>query len=189
MQTLNEEMSGSLVLQGVLAVLFGIAAVFWPGLTLVTLVYLFSSFILVTGLVDLIFGIRSLGDSQKSVLRRFGGVFLGVLQLGVGVYLLRHPFVSFATLILLIGFTLIIRGLVEVVLGLFERDNSALFKMVMIVSGLISLGVGIFVLMQPVASGVAFVWILGLYALITGPMFIALGMDARKLEESNTKRK
>lgn len=189
MQTLNEEVSGSLVVQGVLAVLFGIAAVFWPGLTLVTLVYLFSSFILITGLVDLVFGIKSLGDSKKSVFSRFGGVLLGVLQLGVGVYLLRHPHVSFATFILLIGFTLIVRGLLEVVLGLFERGNSALFKMVMIVSGLISLGVGVVVLMQPAASGVAFVWILGLYALITGPMFIALGLDARKLEESGAKRK
>ncbi len=188
MQTLNEEMSGSLVLQGVLAILFGIAAVFWPGLTLVTLVYLFSSFILITGLVDLVFGIKNLGDSQKSVFSRFGGVLLGVLQLGVGVYLLRHPHVSFATFILLIGFTLIVRGLVEIVLGLFERGNSALFKMVMIVGGLISLAVGIIVLLQPVASGVAFVWILGWYALITGPMFIALGSDARKLEAS-TKRK
>lgn len=189
MQTLNEETSGSLVLQGVLAVLFGIAAVFWPGLTLVTLVYLFSSFILVTGLIDLIFGIKNLGDSQRSVFSRFGGVLLGILQLGVGVYLLRHPHVSFATFILLIGFTLIVRGLVEIVLGLFERGNSALFKIVMVVSGLISLGVGVVVLLQPVSSGVAFVWILGLYALITGPMFIALGSDARKLEEAAAKRK
>jgi uncharacterized membrane protein HdeD (DUF308 family) len=189
MQTANEEMSGSLVLHGVLAILFGIAAVFWPGLTLVTLVYLFSTFILVTGLVDLIFSIRRVGDSKLSVWSRFGGLLLGILQLGVGVYLLRHPHVGFATFILLIGFTLIFRGLVEVVLGLFEKGNSALFKMVMILSGLISLVVGVVVLLQPVASGVAFVWILGLYALVTGPMFIALGSDARKLEESAAKRK
>lgn len=189
MQTVNEEVSGSLVLHGVLAVLFGIAAVFWPGLTLVTLVYLFSSFVLITGLVDLIFGLKRLGDSSASIWSRFGGVLLGVLQIGVGVYLLRHPHVGFATFILLIGFTLIVRGIVEVIMGLFEKGNSALFKIVMVISGLLSLAVGVVVLLQPVASGVAFVWILGMYALITGPLFIALGSDVRKVAEPAAKRK
>ena len=43
---MDSEMSnltGGLVLRGVVAILFGIAAVFWPGITLVTLLYLFST--------------------------------------------------------------------------------------------------------------------------------------------------
>lgn len=180
MQTVKEEVSGSLVVHGVLATLFGIAAVFWPGLTMVTLVYLFSAFILVSGLIELVMGLRQVADSKLSVWSRFGSLLLGVLQIGVGVYLLRHPHVSFATFILLIGFTLIVRGLVEMILGLFEKGNSAFFKMVMVIGGLLSVVVGVVVLQQPVASGVAFVWILGLYALISGPMFIALGLDAKK---------
>jgi uncharacterized membrane protein HdeD (DUF308 family) len=106
---------------------------------------------------------------------------MGIIELGVGVYLLRHPTVTFATLILLIGFTLIIRGVVDVIGSLFEGGISATGKVLSIIGGLLALLAGIVVLFQPVASGVAFVWILGIYALIAGPLQIALAADARKI--------
>jgi len=48
------------LLQGVAAVFFGIAAIFWPQLTLVTLVFLFSAFILVWGIAEIINGFMSI---------------------------------------------------------------------------------------------------------------------------------
>jgi len=45
---------------------------------------------------------------------------------------------------------------------------------------LVSLIAGIVVLRQPVAGGIAFVWVLGLYALISGPLMIALASEARR---------
>lgn len=171
--------SGSLVLRGVLALIFGVAAVFWPGITLLTLVYLFSAFILINGVLDLVFGITRLGTSSMSVWTRVLPLLFGIVQVGVGVYLLRHPGVGFATFILLIGFTLLIRGVFEIVEGLFE-DGSAMYRVVMIVGGLLAALAGILVLFQPAAGGVAFVWILGVYALITGPLMIALAMDINR---------
>src|ERR1700747_2818859 len=98
-------------MRGVLAVLFGVAAVFWPGLTLTTLLYLFSAYVLVSGVVNLMASVTMAGGVDHLFLR----AVLGVFELGVGVYLLRHPMVKFSTLILLIGFTLIVRGVVDVV--------------------------------------------------------------------------
>jgi uncharacterized membrane protein HdeD (DUF308 family) len=172
-------LSGSLMIRGVLAIFFGAAAVFWPGLTLVTLVYLFSAFILLNGLVDLIFGIGRIAEAGKSLLSRAFNVLFSLFQIGVGVYLLRHPHVTFSTLILLIGFVLIFRGVFEVIAGLFE-DSSAIYRVVVILSGIVAVVAGGLVLSQPVASGVAFVWILGVYALITGPMLVAMALDISK---------
>jgi uncharacterized membrane protein HdeD (DUF308 family) len=42
---------------------------------------------------------------------------------------------------------------------------------------------GVIVLMQPEAAGVAFVWVLGVYALLVGAMMVAVALDARKLLE------
>ena len=56
---------------------------------------------------------------------------------------------------------------------------SATEKTLMIIGGVLAVIVGIAILMQPAAGGVTFVWILGLYALLTGPMWIALGIDAK----------
>lgn len=164
----------ALVVRGIAAILFGIAAVFWPGLTLVTLVYIFSIYILVSGLVGIVTGVSHLVKGKNWFL----GLILSFAELAVGVYLVRHPGVTFATLVLIIGLILIARGVFEVVMALTE-DSLATQKMLVVLGGLLSVGVGIFILLQPAAGGVAFVWVLGLYALITGPIMIALGMDVK----------
>lgn len=180
--TVKNDLWGPLALRGVLAILFGVAAVFWPGLTLVTLVYLFSGFILATGLLTLVMGLTSAYDEGNSLLGRVLTVVLGVIEIGVGVYLLRHTDVSFQTLILLIGLTFVVRGIIDVAGSLFD-EGTASHKTFMIIGGILSVLAGIIILMQPVAGGVAFVWILGLYALITGPLLIALALDIKKHTE------
>jgi uncharacterized membrane protein HdeD (DUF308 family) len=183
-----KEVSGSLLLRGVLTLLFGIAAVFWPGITIVTLLYLFSAFVLVNGIFDLIFGIGRLFKSSESFTTKLLPLLLGILQVGVGVYLLRHPQVGFATFILLIGFTFVVRGVFELISGLFENAPGS-YKAFMIIGGLLSTIVGVVVLFQPVAGGVAFVWVLGVYALISGPMLIALAHELKKSAELQPAKK
>lgn len=164
-----------LTIRGIAAILFGLAAVFWPGLTLVTLVYLFSAFILVYGIVDIIHGLTSIG---RQGLGWIASLLLGFLEVGIGVYLLRHINVSFATFILLIGLMLLARGVLEVVMAFTDAD-SASSRTLLIIGGVITALAGIVVLRQPVSAGVAFVWILGVFALITGPMLIAMSIDAK----------
>lgn len=173
------EMWGATVLRGVLAILFGIVAIFWPGLTLVALVYLFGGYILVTGLVNEVAGVTKFSDSGRSFWGRVLLIVWGVVAVGVGVYLLRHPSVGFATLVLLIGLTLIVNALFDLFAGFFS-DGSTEHRTMLVITGVLAAVAGILVWRQPVASGVAFVWILGLYALITGPLMIAVAQDARK---------
>lgn len=182
----NPELSnltGGLVLRGIVAILFGIAAVFWPGITILTLLYLFSTFLLISGLFTLIYGIGRLGREGTSILTRIVHPLLGLVQIGVGVYLLRHPHVTFATFILLIGFALIIRGVFEVVEGLFEEGPSS-YRIVMILVGILALVAGVLVLFQPAASGVAFVWILGIYAIVAGSLMLAAAVEAHRLSKA-----
>lgn len=174
---MNDEVSkGAGVLEGIVAILFGAAAVFWPGATAVTLLYLFAAFILAGGLINFMVGIFSISKDASSAILK---ALVGLLQIGVGVYLFRHPKVTFATLILIIGFTLIIRGVIEVVLA-FAADASATMKTLIVIAGILSIIVGIVVLFQPAASGIAFIWILGAYALISGPLLIAAAVDNGK---------
>ena len=162
---------------GVATLLFGIAALFWPGLTLVTFVYIFSAYVLAWGIVSVIEGFSTLHTDSLWWLK----LLFGVLAVGVGVYLVRHPGVSFATLILLTGFTFIVRGLVDIVSGLFGGEIAGSHRVLTVVAGVLGLIAGVFILSQPVAGGVAFVWIIGLYALIVGPVLIAGSMEERAL--------
>ncbi|HEX5797253.1 MAG TPA: DUF308 domain-containing protein [Candidatus Saccharimonadales bacterium] len=175
-----KRVSNALALRGIVAILFGIAAVFWPGITLVTLVYLFSAFVLASGLVTLVMGLIDASRERNSVLSLVLTVVLGIAEIGVGVYLLRHIGVAFSTLILLIGFVLILRGLVELFNGLFEADTSNMYRTATTLTGALAVVAGVVLLFQPESSGVAFVWILGLYALLAGPLMVALALDISK---------
>ena len=108
----------------------------------------------------------------------FLGTILGVLEVGVGVYLVRHTALAFKTFILLIGFTLIFRGVFAVVSAYADKVSENQ-RMLMVIGSLLSLVVGIIILFQPETSGVNFVWLLGLYALITGPMTVSMLLDSR----------
>ncbi len=167
------------LIEGLAAILFGIAALFWPGLTIVTLVTLFSAYVLVWGIAEIIHGLSRINSGGTWFLPLIFGIF----SLGVGVYLVRHPQVTFATFILLIGFTFIVRGIVDIV-GAFLGGQLATSRVLSIIVGAVAVLAGIVVLNQPVASGVAFVWILGLFALVYGPITIALSYDLKKLNDA-----
>ncbi len=174
-----------LTIRGILTILFGIACVFWPGLTLVTFVYLFGLYILVLGLISIFQGVTSISHHKTWILT----LLLGVLELGVGVFLLRNPGVSFAILILLIGFSFILYGIFEVIGSLADNRATSTGKTLAIITGVLGILAGIVVFFQPEESGVAFVWIIGLFALISGPVWIAMSLDLKRLTDNVDKRR
>jgi uncharacterized membrane protein HdeD (DUF308 family) len=160
----------ALVSGGVATIIFGVAAVFWPGITLLVLLYLFSAYALVSGLVNITAGLGTLGVADTWFLP----VALGAFELGVGVYLLRHVAVKFATFIILIGFVLIARGIVEAVGAYYNAKASPKVQSLSYLSGVAALVAGIVILFVAKASqGVDFVWILGLYGIGVGALQIA----------------
>ncbi|MEK7059827.1 MAG: DUF308 domain-containing protein [Patescibacteria group bacterium] len=167
--TVTKDNWGAMVLGGVATIIFGVAAVFWPGLTLLVLLYLFSAYALVSGVVNVMAGLGTIGRADAWFLP----VALGAFELGVGIYLLRHVTVTFSLMVLLIGFTLIARGVVETVSAYFNSRASDKARTMSYVNGLAALVAGIAVLFAEPAHGVAFVWILGLYAIVVGTIQIA----------------
>jgi uncharacterized membrane protein HdeD (DUF308 family) len=175
--TMRNNFAGLLVAQGVLAVLFGIAALFWPGLTAALFVGLFGLFALVWGLIVLVGSF--LGAGRKA-LWWLETVF-AVLLVGLGVYLLRNPEVTVAVIILLVGFTLIIKGLTDLLTGLFSKDTEVVEnRWLVMVGGVLGLVLGVVVLAHPVATGLVFVWALGLYAVLYGALTVALAFRVRE---------
>lgn len=162
-------------MQSILAIFFGIAAIFWPGLTLVTLVYIFSAFILIWGIIEIVHALMSIERQDSWWLT----IIFGLIGLVVGVYLVRHPHVSFTTLILLIGITFIVRGVFDI-LGTFLDNRSDTHRVLLMIVGLAGVVAGIVTFFEPAKAGVAFVWILGLYALIFGVINFALSIESRR---------
>lgn len=166
--TVTKENWWALVLGGVATVIFGVAAIFWPGLTLTTLLYLFSTYVLISGVVTIMAGVSSVEKLDWWFLP----VALGAFELGTGVYLLRNIDVAFSTFILLIGFVLVARGVVEAVGTFYNSRLAAKARTMSYVNSLGALAAGIVIMFAEEANGVDFVWILGLYALVIGTLNI-----------------
>lgn len=171
------------LLLGMLAIFFGVTAVFWPGLTLVTLVYLFGVFILAWGVIEIINGLLHIDSRNNWWLT----LLFGVIGLGIGIYLLRNPNVSFHTFIVLAGLALIARGVFELV-GIFldKQTDGVLPRTLSGVAGVTAVVAGIILLFQPESGGVAMVWIMGLFAIVLGVVSIvsALAMfDQSRMDD------
>ena len=164
------------MIESVLAIFFGITAIFWPGLTLLVLVYLFGAFVLALGNLQVFAGIMSYGRRGTWWVT----LLLGILGIGVGVYLLRNPDVSLPTFILLIGLLLVARGLFDITRAILDRALP-LNRILLAVIGVSAIVAGIFILLQPETGGVAFVWVLGVYALILGMLGMAIALGLRAL--------
>lgn len=178
--SLTQPLVGLVVAQGVLAILFGIAALFWPKATVGIIAVLFGLFVLIWGISLLIQSLINLGKVSLWWLE----LLFGVALLGVGVFLIRNPEVTLLWLVLIVGFTLVIRGLVDLVQAFFSKEPAVSGnKWLYAFSAAIGLVAGVVVLLYPTASGVAFVWILGLYAIIEGAVLIVLASRFQELIE------
>jgi uncharacterized membrane protein HdeD (DUF308 family) len=173
---MNVERS-TLVLRGVIAILFGVAAVFWPGLTAEVLLYLFAAFLAIDGFTALLVGLVYLNQLNKAALL----MLVGLLQLAIGLFLFRNPDITFATLILIFGFSLIAIGLFSFAHAFTNTREASNTRTMHAILGVLGLVIGVVILLQPVAGGLAFVWVLGLYALIAGPVMIAMSTDMGKM--------
>lgn len=154
---------------GVSALLFGIAAVFWPQITLLVILYLFSSYVLIAGIINVIEGISEISIADSWFLT----IILGLFEVGVGIYLLRHPHVVFTTFVLLIGFVLIASGIVDMIAAYISEGITTKTRAIGYLVGIISVVAGIIVLFAKNKNGVAFVWLLGVYGIVVGTLKIA----------------
>lgn len=157
-----------MIVKGLALFFLGLIAVAWPGLTLIIFSLVFAIYLLVDGVVEIIQGITVHGQGSHWILR----IILGVIEIAAGVYLLNRPSVAIATFVLVIGFVFLIQGIVELLSAFIDKTDSK-NRTLLIVTGVIGLLAGIIILRYPVSSGIAFAWVVGVYALIAGAITIA----------------
>jgi uncharacterized membrane protein HdeD (DUF308 family) len=162
----------ALLLRGIAAVLFGLAALFWPGLTLVVLIAFFGAYALVDGVFAIVAGIRGSEGSRWLLLAE------GVLGVLAGLVVFFWPGMTATVLLFLISAWAIFTGLLKVVMAIaFRRriENEWLMGL----SGVLSVLFGVVLAVWPGAGLLSLVWLVGIYALIFGVALIVLGFRAR----------
>lgn len=122
---------------------------------------LFSGVVL---LVGSLFRIRSGGAWSAAI----GGAVLTVL----GIFMLRNPVIGAVTLTLLAGALFLAGGLARIVAAV----QSPTHKVILTISGVISIGLGVYVLINPAAATLVLLGVLlGVQILVEGLTLITLG--------------
>lgn len=162
-----------LLLRGIAAVLFGILAYRWPGLTLVALIFLYGAYALVDG-VTAIFVAGSA--------RAWWMVFAGVLGIIAGVLTFIFPGITAFWLLILIASWAVVRGLFEIVTAIQLRKELT-NEWMLILGGIFSIIFGVLLFLNPAAGALTMVWLIGAYTLVFGIMMIVLSFRLRGLRQ------
>lgn len=164
-----------LVLRGAFSILFGMTALLFRGQLLMTLVLLFGAYMLVDGLIAILYGISVSRRNRVWVLLLEGAI--GIL---VGVMTFLWPHVTARLLLYLIASWAIVTGVLEIAaMGWLRRVG--LSGLLLTISGVFSVTLGVALFFVPEAGLVALTWLLGSYALIFGALLIWLGLHLRRL--------
>jgi uncharacterized membrane protein HdeD (DUF308 family) len=162
----------ALLLRGIAAVLFGLGALLWPGLTLFVLIVLFGAYALVDGVFGVVAGIRESGERRWLLLAE------GALGVLAGLAVLLWPGITAVVLLYIISFWAILGGLLRVATAiLFRREVENVWAM--IGSGVLSVLFGMILVVLPGVGLLSLVWLVGIYAIVFGAAMIALGFMVR----------
>ncbi|MDQ5943704.1 MAG: hypothetical protein QG675_472 [Patescibacteria group bacterium] len=157
----------SLLLRGLANVIFGAIVFSWPGMTVYLLVIIFAINIILIGAMELFKPFVD-KNTNHSILT----FLLGLLGMVVGFYLLGRPELTVGVLSLVIAFWAVLFGISDLFVGFTDSKTSGGYRFLFIIAGVLSLMFGGYLIFYPVVTIVSFVWILGLYAVITGAMYI-----------------
>ncbi|MGV9303373.1 MULTISPECIES: HdeD family acid-resistance protein [unclassified Nonomuraea] len=163
-----------ILIRGICAVIFGILAIIWPGMTVLVLVIFFGAYALVNGIFSLISAFRHNVESRAWL------ILSGVLGILAGIVTFVWPGVTTLALLYIIAFWAIFTGIAEVIAGIRLRkliDN----EWMLIIGGLLSVVFGVLLLIWPASGAVALTWLIGAFAIIYGIAIIILSVKVKSL--------
>ena len=170
--------STQLILLGVLAIIVGIIALAWPGVTVLALVILFAVYAFIDA------GLQAMrAFSSRSAGPVAGHLLLGLVDLAAGVIALVWPGPTALVLVLIVGIWAVVTGVFEVFAG-FGSGETAGTRALFILGGLVSIAFGVVLFARPGTGAVTLALLFGLYSLIYGFSQITAGVQVRQLGKS-----
>ena len=166
----------AIALRGLVAVLFGIAAFVWPGITLWALVAIFGAYALVDGIFAVIEAFRRdvVGERWWALL------FEGFVGIAIGILTFTWPRLTAMGLLYLIAFWAIVTGVFEVITAIRLRHEIR-GEWMMALIGVLSVAFGFLLVAFPLSGALSVVLMIGAFAFATGALMIALAFKLRSL--------
>jgi len=166
-------------LRGVLAIVFGLIALFLPGATMLSLVIVFAIYAFVDG----VFGIVSAVWAAQAG-ERWGLLATeGLVDIAVAVIAVLWPGITVIAFVLLVAVWAILTGALALAAAFRLQIEDGRWWLV--VGGLVSLLYGALLIIAPMTGAVVLTWWLGAYALIFGVSLIVLAFKLKARQDEH----
>jgi uncharacterized membrane protein HdeD (DUF308 family) len=166
-------------IRGVLGIIFGLIAFFQPGVTMLSLVLVFSAYAFIDGVFAIIASARAARQHQ-----RWGFLLLeGVVSVIAAAIAFLWPDITVVSFVFLIGTWAILSGGLMLSAALrLKLDHGRGW---LALAGLVSVIYGALLIFAPFAGALVLTWWLGAYAIVFGfvLMVVALKLHKRRREQ------
>lgn len=168
----------TVMVRGAAALIFGLTALIWPGITLLSLTMLFGAYALVDGAIA--FGSAVAGHRAGSWAWPAAEGVAGILT---GVVSLLWPGITAVALLWLIAAWAMATGVLRIATAVrLRREIHG--EWLLVLSGCLSMLFGVLMVGWPAAGALAVVFLIGTYAIAAGVMLLVLGWRLRSLHRA-----
>src|SRR5213080_958137 len=164
------------VLRGVAAIVFGVIAFVYPGLTVAVLVLLFGAWVLVDGVFRIVGAIGHRASDPDWGWQ----LVIGILGIIIGFLTFHAPAITALALVIYIAAWALMIGATEIAVA-FKLRREIKGEWFLILMGLLSIVFAIMLLWNPLPGALALVWLIASYAIVFGFLGLILGFRLRSL--------
>jgi uncharacterized membrane protein HdeD (DUF308 family) len=181
-ETQYTKMRWAVGINGLLAVVLGVALLAWPGISVLALTIVFGVYALATGIVAFGSAFSSKNKDERGWL-----ILSGLLGIVTGIVVLAWPNISALALLYVIGVYAVLLGL-TVIVASFRLPTDGRDTALMILSGIVFIAFGVVIFAKPGAGALAVLALIAAFFLITGLSQLVLAIGGKKLVERSMKK-
>ncbi|MDA2918325.1 HdeD family acid-resistance protein [Desulfobacterota bacterium AH_259_B03_O07] len=175
MKRLLAEFWWAFVLRGILAVIFGIAAIMWPGKTLQLLLFIIGIYFFADGIVIMFTAFNNKDDWWMLFIE-------GIISMLFGIVIFFLPGITALILLYLVAMWALFTGLFELITVFRLPKGHSAFRF-LVVMGILSVLLAILLIVFPGEGAVAAIWLIGIYAILFGISTVIFGLKLRSFED------
>ncbi|MDQ7262858.1 HdeD family acid-resistance protein [Paracoccus sp. PS-1] len=164
------------LLRGIAAILFGLMALIWPGLTVYALLLVFGAYAIFDGVMAIVTAFRRKAADD----RWWAWALDGVLSILIGLMALFWPEATALAFILWMAAWGVVAGVFRIIAAIRLRDEIE-GEWALGLSGLLLVVWGVLMALVPAAGLLGIAWLIGLFALLIGVAMIVLAFRLRGL--------
>lgn len=165
-------LKSALAWRGIFAVIIGVIAVAWPGITVGAFVLVFAVYAFIAAGTAAAGAFRSRGSGGAA-----GALLLAVIDVAAGVAALAWPGITALALVWIVAAWALIGGFAEIAMA-FATGETAGQRALLGLGGLVSIALGVVFAIRPDVGAATIAQVYGLFSIVAGVSALVMAANA-----------